>query len=136
MRNIDYIFVHCTASPQTWTIDDLMREFKNKGWKNPGYHVAITADGTRHQLLPFEKVSNGVKGHNYNSVNVAYFGGMHGKDNRTEAQKRTLVEVLKELRAMYPKARILGHREVFGDDPSKWQKLCPCFFAGEEYKDI
>ena len=30
----------------------------------------------------------------------------------------------------------MGHREIWGLDKSKWKKMCPCFPAGEEYKDI
>lgn len=36
MRTITRIFVHCTASYQeTTTINSLLQEFKNKGWKAP-----------------------------------------------------------------------------------------------------
>ena len=66
MRTIKYIAVHCTASHQTMTIDELQQEFKRKGWVNPGYHYVVSADGTITQLLPEDKISNGVKG--YNSI--------------------------------------------------------------------
>ena len=62
MRKIERIFVHCTASNQSWGVKELWAEFKAKGWKNPGYHYVITADGGIHQMLAVEKVSNGGKG--------------------------------------------------------------------------
>ena len=40
MRQIKFIFVHCTASSQKWGVKELLAEFKAKGWKNPGYHKA------------------------------------------------------------------------------------------------
>ena len=76
MRKIQYVAVHCTAGSQKQTISDLQAEFKRKGWKNPGYHYVIALDGKITQLLDEEKISNGVKGFNSVSVNVAYIGGI------------------------------------------------------------
>ena len=147
MRTIKRIFVHCTAGSQKQTIADLKAEFKRKGWKNPGYHVVITPDGKCHQLLDYEKVSNGVQGYNSTSINVAYMGGIDAQgnavDNRTPEQKASLVKLLKELKGRYPKAEILGHRDISPDtngngivDPWERIKECPCFDAKVEYKDI
>lgn len=151
MRTIKYIAVHCTAGSQNATVRELELEFKRKGWKAPGYHYVITADGKIHQMLDTEKVSNGVyvKGHSYNSVtvNVAYTGGIdaNGKsvDNRTQEQKKSLVILLKLLRKKYPKAMIQGHRDFSPDKNGNgkvdyWERIkhCPCFEAKAEYKDI
>ena len=80
MRYIKYIAVHCTASLQTMTIAELNREFKRKGWKNPGYHYVVMPSGKIVQLMPEEGVSNGVRGFNSVSINVAYIGGIDYKD--------------------------------------------------------
>lgn len=142
-RTITHIFVHCTASAQSWTVADLLAEFRRKGWKYPGYHYAITADGTTHQLLDEREVANGVKGYNATSVHVAYMGGIHGQggkivgtDNRTTAQKASLRILLQTLRARYPQAHILGHRDIWGKSPREWLKECPGFDAEAEYADI
>jgi len=74
-RNIKYIAVHCTAGSQRTTIPALLAVFKDRGFKNPGYHYVISADGVIHQLLGEDQVSNGVKGFNSVSINVAYIGG-------------------------------------------------------------
>ena len=147
MRSIKRIFVHCTAGSQRQKIADLQAEFKRKGWKHPGYHYVIQADGTITQLLGEQFVSNGVKGYNSTAVNVAYMGGIdaQGKavDNRTPEQKASLVKLLKELKGRYPKAEIMGHRDISPDtngngivDPWERIKECPCFNAKDEYKDI
>lgn len=143
MRKIKYIAVHCTAGSQKATVNDLLAEFKRKGWKAPGYHYVITADGKIHQLLDTEKVSNGVKGFNSVTVNIAYTGGMDGVDNRTDEQKKSLVTLLKLLRKRYPDAVIQGHRDFSPDlngngkiEKSEWIKMCPSFDAKAEYKDI
>lgn len=147
MRTIKRIFIHCTAGNQNQTIDNLMAEFKNKGWKNPGYHYVVKPDGRVVQLLDEKLISNGVKGYNSNSINVAYIGGIdkNGKaiDNRTDAQKASLVELLKTLRSRYPNVEILGHRDISPDTNSNgivdaWERIkeCPCFDAKNEYKDL
>lgn len=140
MRIIKRIFVHCTASSQKWGVKELWAEFKAKGWHNPGYHYVITSDGAIHQMLPDELLSNGVQGYNSTAINVAYVGGIDkaGKtvDNRTNEQKQSLLTLLKQLKEKYPGASILGHRDIWGKDKTKWKKICPCFNAQEEYKEI
>lgn len=147
MRTIERIFVHCTAGSQKQTIEDLKAEFKAKGWKHSGYHYAVMPSGRIEQMLPEEEVSNGVQGYNSTSINVAYIGGIDGNgkavDNRTEEQKKSLVSLLKSLRERYPKAKIMGHRDISPDkngngiiDPWERIKECPCFDAITEYKDI
>ena len=147
MRNIQYIAVHCTASHQSQTIEGLKQEFKRKGWINPGYHYVVSSDGKITQLLDEEKVSNGVRGYNSVSINVAYIGGIdtNGKpiDTRTDAQKASLRSLLKILHKKYPVAVIQGHRDFSPDlnkdgkiTPNEWMKSCPCFNAKEEYSSL
>ena len=147
MRNIKYIAVHCTASHQSMTIEGLKQEFKRKGWVNPGYHYVVSPDGKITQLLDEDKVSNGVKGYNSVTINVAYIGGIdtNGKpiDNRTDAQKASLHSLLKMLHKKYPTAVIQGHRDFSPDlnkdgkiTPNEWMKACPCFNAKEEYSNL
>lgn len=147
MRTIERIFIHCTAGNQNATVEDLMREFKAKGWRYSGYHYLVMANGAIKQLLPDSEISNGVKGYNSTAINVAYTGGIDGNgkavDNRTEEQKKSLVSLLKSLRERYPKANIMGHRDISPDtngngivDPWERIKECPCFDAKVEYKDI
>lgn len=147
MRTIERIFVHCTAGNQKATVEDLMAAFKARGWKHSGYHWVVLADGAIYQLLDEKEVSNGVYGYNSTSINIAYTGGIDARgkavDNRTEEQKKSLVSLLKELRERYPKAKIMGHRDISPDkngngivDPWERIKECPCFDAITEYKDI
>lgn len=145
MRKIERIFIHCTASHQTATIDDIKNEFKRKGWKNPGYHYVIDPGGGIHQLLDENEVSNGVYGYNKTSVNVAYIGGIDENckaiDNRTDEQKKSLKSLVLQLKEKYPDAEILGHRDISPDkngngivDPWERIKECPCFNVKDEYR--
>ena len=136
MRTITHIVVHCSATGQDAKVEAIQRYWKqNLGWKSPGYHYIIEADGKETQLLSIVQPSNGVKGFNKSIINVCYIGGVNklGKaaDNRTDAQKRQLLTRLKALKTMFPNAIIQGHK----DFPNV-AKACPSFDAKTEYKNI
>jgi N-acetylmuramoyl-L-alanine amidase len=136
MRTITHIVVHCSATGQDAKVEAIQRYWKqNLGWKSPGYHYIIEADGKETQLLTIAQPSNGVKGWNKSIINICYIGGVDklGKpiDNRTDAQKRQLMTRLKALKTMFPNAIIQGHK----DFPNV-AKACPCFNAKAEYKNI
>ena len=69
------------------------------------------------------------------TINISYVGGIDKsgkpKDTRTEAQKQSILKLLKELRVKFPKAKIQGHR----DFPNV-KKECPSFDAKKEYSLI
>lgn len=136
MRNINYIAIHCTATQPEASIASIQNYWKNNlGWKNPGYHYIIDRFGNVVNLLPIELVSNGVQGYNSQTINISYVGGIDKsgkpKDTRTEAQKQSILKLLKELRVKFPKAKIQGHR----DFPNV-KKACPSFDAKKEYSLI
>jgi N-acetylmuramoyl-L-alanine amidase len=138
MRSIKYIVVHCTATPQTTTIASIQNYWRNNlKWKSSGYQIIITPDGKINRLAPDESVCNGVAGYNSVSLHVSYIGGVNGPkaiDNRTDAQKAALVEVLTKWKELYPDAIIQGHRD-FLKKGVNW-KDCPSFDAKSEYKLI
>jgi N-acetylmuramoyl-L-alanine amidase len=136
MRNISFIAVHCTATPQTTTIASIQNYWRNNlKWRSSGYHVIITPDGKINRLAPDEAICNGVAGFNSVSLHVSYIGGVdaNGKaiDNRTPQQKAALYEVLTTWKRLYPNAIIQGHRDF-----PRVKKACPSFNAKAEYKDI
>lgn len=149
MRKITRIFVHCTASWQDTTTEaSLRKEFKDKGWRNPGYHWVIFPNGKILQMLGEDLVANGVKDYNRHSIHVAWVGGVdsthpRGIDNRTDKQKQALFDLLTKLKLRYRNAIIMGHRDISPDlnhngiiDPWERIKECPCFDAMVEYMDI
>ena len=140
--------MHCTGGPQDETIPQLKAGFRARGWKNDGYHFVVHADGSITALVSIENIANGVAGHNKASIHISWIGGWDYKrgkatDNRTDAQKKALREKITDLQDMFPKAEILGHRDLSPDtnhngkvDQFEWVKVCPCFDAREEYKDL
>lgn len=137
MRTIKYIAIHCTATPQSATIDSIRNYWKNVlKWKQPGYHYIVKPNGSVINLLDIDKISNGVKGYNHETINISYIGGIdeasgNPKDTRTDAQKVAIKNLLIQLRAKFPHAIIQGHR----DFPNV-KKACPSFDAKKEYSGV
>ena len=137
MRSIILIVVHCSATRVTheFSVKDLKACHLARGYKTIGYHYYITKDGKVHRCRPEEMVGAHARRYNAHSIGVCYEGGLdaNGKadDTRTPAQKRTLVALLRSLKADYPDAQILGHRDL------PWvTKKCPCFDARTEYSQL
>lgn len=136
MRSINYIAVHCSATPQTAKVSSIQNYWKqNLGWKNPGYHVIVEANGNAVELLPIEQVSNGVAGYNSQTINICYIGGVDSNnkpvDNRTCEQKIAILKYLHKWKKMFPSAKIQGHRDF-----PKVAKACPSFDAKKEYQSV
>lgn len=135
MRRIDWLVIHCTATPQITTVASIQRYWReNLKWRSPGYHFLIEANGTVHNLQPINLPSNGVAGHNANSIHISYIGGVNGQravDNRTEAQKREILRLLTDLKKQFPNAKIQGHRDF-----PRVAKACPSFDAKTEYSAL
>ncbi len=137
MRKINKLIVHCSATPEgrdvkTETIKDW--HVNGNHWKDIGYHYVIELDGSIHKGRDENVIGAHCSGQNANSIGICYVGGVAKdsktpKDTRTDAQKQSLLKLLKELKAKYPNATIHGHREFAA-------KACPSFDATSEYKSI
>ncbi len=135
-RKINKLIVHCSATPEgkNITVEDIDKWHKQRGWKGIGYHYVVYLDGSVHKGRDENEIGAHCAGQNANSIGICYIGGVckdrkTPKDTRTDAQKRALVKLLKELKEKYPKATIHGHREFAA-------KECPCFDARYEYRNI
>ncbi len=148
-RRIDAIVIHCTATKPNvdWTVEDVRRVHKAQGWSDIGYHYLIRLDGTIENGRDVDIIGAHVNGHNAHTIGVCYVGGLDNfgkaRDTRTLNQKDSLLNLLKMLRATYPKAIIKGHRDYSPDldgsgiaEPSEWIKSCPCFDAITEYMTV
>ena len=136
MRNINKIIIHCSATPEdkAFSVDDIRCWHLQRGFADIGYHFVIYLDGSVNVGRPLAKAGAHCKGYNAHSIGVCYIGGVATdgktpKDTRTEAQKRSLVRLITELRQQFPNASVHGHREFAN-------KACPSFNARDEYKDL
>ena len=136
MRKIDQIVVHCSATRcnQNFPVTELIRCHAER-FGYTGYHYYITRNGRIYQTRNENLIGAHAVGYNRHSIGVCYEGGLDelGRydDTRTPAQKEALLTLLRRLKAKYPQAEILGHRDLPGVD-----KGCPCFDAIPEYQDI
>jgi len=137
VRTITLIVIHCSAvrpgqqssakKINGWHHD---REFQN----GIGYHYVVRRDGSIEPGRPLEMIGAHVVGHNRHSIGICYEGGLNSfgedADTRTPEQKVTLRKLLEELHRKFPKALIVGHRDL---NPGK---RCPCFDVMKEYRDL
>ena len=136
MRKINQIIIHCsdTIEGKNFTVDDIRRWHKARGWTDIGYHYVVYLDGSIHKGRNEEVVGAHCEGHNAHSIGVCYIGGKEAgtfkaKDTRTKAQKEALIRLLMKLVCKYPDAEIVGHRDLAN-------RKCPCFDAKNEYRNI
>ena len=90
-----------------------------------GYHYVVMPDGSIEHGRPLFYQGAHVRNYNTVSIGVCYVGGLDAQgrtaDTRTPQQKETLTKLLTQLQKRYPKARIVGHRDLDRG------KACPCY---------
>ena len=137
MKEVLYIVVHCSATrkSQKWTVADLDHCHRAKGWACCGYHWVVLQDGTIQAGRPESKAGAHVRHYNEHAIGVCYIGGLDDKgreaDTRTPEQKAALWFLLRTLKESYPKAKIVGHRDL-----PNVHKSCPVFDCQTEYSQL
>ena len=154
-KDIDAIVIHCSATKEgkDYTVKDIEKWHKERGFKEIGYHFVIYRDGSVHAGRELPKDGEhantpGVSGKSYNlhSIGICYIGGLdkdgkNPKDTRTDEQKKALRELVDYLMNRYPNIKeVIGHRDTSPDidgdgevEPNEWIKDCPCFEVKEEF---
>ncbi len=148
MRKINKIIIHCSATKegQNFTVADITKCHKARGYQTIGYHYVIYLDGTVHAGRPEDQIGAHVQGQNSDSIGVCYIGGIDisgkPKDTRTPTQKAALKKLIKELKAKYVGVSVLGHRDYSPDrngngiiEEWEWMKACPSFDVKNWLKD-
>ena len=158
--SVRLLIVHCTATKCNcpFSVENLIACGEAK-YGQCSYHYYVRRNGDVIPLLPETVQGVHARHYNYCSLGIVYEGGLdeNGQpaDTRTEAQKHSLYELLKELTAEYPDARIIGHCELPKQrvpielvlnwpsrDGSRQSQLphvakrCPCFPASIEYTSL
>lgn len=127
-RNIKYIFIHCTATPEgkNFTTEQITQWHIARGFQTIGYHFVIYLDGSIHAGRNIDIIPAAQTGFNTGSIAISYVGGCEKdgvtpKDTRNIKQKESLLNLLLDLKKIYPNAKIKGHNEVTK------LKACPSF---------
>lgn len=131
-EDVKYIVIHCSATPPSMDVDAAMidRWHRAQGWFNGiGYHYVIKRNGEVQTGRPLTMVGAHALRVNDCSIGVCLAGGVNQNDPRiaeenfTMPQWRALKRLCAELLDKFPKAKVIGHRDV---EP---KKECPSFDA-------
>ena len=129
LKSVDYIVVHCAATPETMDIgvEEIRQWHRQKGWLDVGYHYVIRRDGTIENGRPRGAPGAHARGFNHISLGICLIGGVESdkktpESNYTHAQWDALGSLVADLHEMYPDAKILGHRDL-----PHVNKACPSF---------
>lgn len=153
MKTIDAIVIHCSATRagQDVRAADIDKQHKERGFKMIGYNYVIDLDGTVEVGRPLTMDGAhcdkpGFSGTSYNkhSIGICYVGGLdkdgNAADTRTDAQKKSMHELVWNLFDKYPITEIIGHRDASPDlngdgeiSKNEWIKQCPCFDVKSEF---
>lgn len=126
MRTINEIIIHCTDTEagKDYSVTDIDRWHRQRGFAEIGYHYIIHPDGMIDTGRAVTKVGAHCKGHNRYSIGVAYIGGRKNgepADTMTIFQHIALTNLLQSLCLIYPSIKtISGHNQYSS-------KACPCF---------
>ena len=130
--SIKFLVLHCSASRcnQDYSVEQLRRDHKARGFYDIGYHFYIRKDGTMTQHRMLLEVGAHARPYNRCSIGICYEGGLNEEGRAcntiTAEQETRLVELFRNLKTLFPKAKIVGHRDLPGTTP----KECPGFDAG------
>lgn len=132
MRKINKIIIHCADTPEGRNVSagEIRRwHMQDNKWTDVGYHYIVELDGS---IVAGRKVAvqgAHVAGHNHDSIGVCYVGGRgkdgKAKDTRTDAQKKSIRDIVTVLKNIWPDAAVKGHRDFAN-------KECPSFDVSQE----
>lgn len=118
---ITHLVVHYSATypDQNITAADIDKMHKARGFNRIGYHYFIRRDGTLEKGRKDTEIGAHVGGQNTGKLGICWAGGIDrktgpnvGVHNITAAQEATLIETIKKLKVQWPKAKVVGHRDL------------------------
>ena len=130
--SVRFLVLHCSATRrnQDYSVEQLRCDHKARGFYDIGYHFYIRKDGTMTQHRKLLEVGAHARPYNRCSIGICYEGGLNEEGRAcntiTAEQETRLVELFRNLKTLFPKAKIVGHRDLPGTTP----KECPGFDAG------
>lgn len=136
--SVRYIILHCSATRCNcdYTVEQLMRDHRARGFRTIGYHFYVRRDGTVSQHRQLLEVGAHCRPFNRCSIGVCYEGGLapegHPADTLTREQFEQLEQLLSRLLKLFPQAQLRGHCDMPGSVP----KACPCLDCQSVFRAI
>lgn len=142
-RETNHFVIHCSATRANQDVDakTIRAWHRARGWSDIGYHYVIRRDGRIEPGRALGAIGSHVAGRNSDTLGICLVGGLNNltaapEDNFTAAQYAALADLCRRLLVTFPRATILGHRDLSPDrdgdgkvEPHEWLKACPCFDA-------
>lgn len=137
-RTINEIILHCSATPdgKDYDVNTIRKWHLQRGFSDIGYHYVIYRDGSIHTGRDVNISGAHCTNHNAKSIGVCYIGGLdcdckNAKDTRTDAQKKSLVNLVKQLMNIYKlsASNVHCHNEYAN-------KACPSFKITDFRKEL
>lgn len=137
-RTINEIILHCSATPEgkDYSVDTIRKWHLERGFSDIGYHYVIYRDGSINIGRDVNISGAHCTNHNSKSIGICYIGGLDSsgkkaKDTRTNAQKKSLVKLVKQLMGIYNlgASNIHCHNEYAN-------KACPSFSINDFRKEL
>lgn len=112
-RTDEIILHHAEASCAG--VKDINRWHIERGWAGIGYHYYIRKDGRVYRGRPEWAIGAHAKGHNSRAVGICCEGA-YMTETMPAAQLASLRQLIRELMAKYPGAKLLRHCDVNSTD--------------------
>ena len=81
-----------------------------RGWIGIGYHFYVRKDGSIYRGRPEDTIGAHTEGYNGRSIGICAEGNFE-VETMPDAQKRAIIELLRELKKRYPNAQIKRHKD-------------------------
>ena len=117
MRKINSIIIHCSATPEgkDFTVQDIDRWHRQRGWKGIGYHYVVRKDGSIERGRPHWTIGAHAVGENSHTVGVHVCGNFEigqPTDKQIEALAMLLGTICHDYQLPIDSDHVVGHRDL------------------------
>lgn len=105
----DYIILHHAAASEA-SVTTIHNWHLQRGWMGIGYHFYVRKDGSIYHGRPEDTIGAHAEGYNSRSIGICAEGNFE-VETMPDAQKRAIIELLRELKKRYPNAQIKRHKD-------------------------
>ena len=91
--------------------EEIHRIHQNQGWAGIGYHFLVRKDGKVYRGRPMNTIGAHARNYNDESIGICAEGNFM-TDVMSDAQKNSIIELIKYLKTIYKDAKVVGHKEL------------------------
>lgn len=113
-NSTDEIILHHAEASRA-NVEEVNRWHLERGWTGIGYHFFVRKDGKVYRGRPEWAVGAHAQGHNSRAIGICCEGA-YKTETMPAAQLFALKELIREMMAKYPGAKLLRHKDVNSTD--------------------